>query len=97
MGRPFADLLTDGQYSAAVMKFEAVLVASFGQRPVRHMTQQHIKDRYALCEKIFRLLRGDLKWGLERVWGHMLGYLLKELDGSDWKPDARTVWAPGDG
>lgn len=94
MQRPFADLLTDGQYRVALQEFTRAIERSFRQRPVRHMTQQHVKDRFAICERIFRQLRGDLKWGLERIWGHLPAYLVAELDGKPWSPDQRTIWTP---
>lgn len=45
--------------------------------------------RTEICVKIFRELRGDLKWTVERILDHLPGFLRKQLDGVPWEPEAR--------
>ena len=69
---------------------------SFAQdfaRPTGH----EVRRRFRICERLFRHLRGDLGWGLERVLHRLPYYLRCELDGQHWKPDTRTIWMPNDG
>jgi len=69
---------------------------SFAQDGAR-VTQSEVKRRFELCARIFKTLRGDLHWGIERIEGHLSEYLRAELDGRTWEPDKREVWIPGDG
>lgn len=62
-----------------------------------NVTSDETKRRGNICLKIYRELRGDLEWGLQRAIDHLPQYLRSELDGVPWEPDQRKVWAPGDG
>ena len=81
----------------------AAVTASFQEDQKRknrtrsvNVTGAELKRRVNLCLKIYRELRGDLGWGLQRAIDHLPRYLRFELDGISWEPDQRKVWAPGD-
>jgi hypothetical protein len=95
----FAKLVDDPVLLGRVTRvFEETIAKSFdGKHKMRHMTQAEVKRRFDMCAKIFSKLRSDLKWGIERIVDSLPGFLDQELSGSDWVPDARTIWAPGDG
>lgn len=61
------------------------------------ITQTEVKRRFQLCEKIFKILRGDMKWGIVRIIDHLPKYLRFELDGETWEPESRVCWMPTDG
>lgn len=65
--------------------------------PAMKMTHSAVRERFDRCLKIIKLLRGDAKWGVDRIVHHLPRYLRCELDGAQWAPDTRTVWMPGDG
>lgn len=95
----FAKLVDDPQVLARVVRgFEAAIAKSFdGKHAMRHPTQAEVKRRFDLCASMFEKTRGDLKWGIERILGALDEYLDAKLDGRDWSPGSRTIWAPGDG
>lgn len=61
------------------------------------VTADELKRRVNICLKVYKELRGDLDWGLQRAIDHLPMYLRRSLDGVAWEPDQRKVWAPGDG
>ena len=61
------------------------------------MTTSEVKRRFGICERLFKNLRGDLGWGIERIIDHLAEYLRYELDGVVWEPDKRSCWMTGDG
>jgi len=99
---PFAGLMDEEQNMVKVMlAVEAAVLQSFQHdrdRAViitpRKPTQSSIKDRANICWEIFRVLRGDMRWSWMRIVDHIPRYLRMKLDGQDWEPDARTMWAP---
>lgn len=94
----FAKLIHDPKdLSKVTLAFERIIRASLESHPVRHLTDREITRRFEMCAKIFESLRSDLKWSIDRILDKLPSYLGCELDGSDWKPDARTIWTPGDG
>ena len=96
MDRAFLDLVEHGQLARVAHAIETAVTTSFktdGARP----TGDEVKRRFRVCERIFRALRGDLSWGLERVLDRLPHYLRCELDRVPWKPDKRTIWMPEDG
>ena len=92
----FLDLVQQEQVSAVAIAIDRAIARSLAEDRAR-VTGHEIRRRFAICERLVRRLRGDLGWGLQRVLDHLPGYLRCELDGVPWEPDARTVWAPGDG
>lgn len=97
MAGQFARLVSEKQVGKVTLAIEKAVTDSFKKHPVRHLTSAEIKRRFEMCADIFEALRGDMKWGIDRACDRLLEYLNAKLDGTDWKPDARTIWAPGDG
>jgi len=92
----FLDMVTQEQVGPATVSIERAIVRSFAEDHARP-TGDEVRRRFAICERLVRRLRGDLGWGLQRVLDHLPHYLRCELDHVPWEPEARTVWAPGDG
>ena len=81
--------------------FQMVISGSFaiGQDPVRtgSPTANHVRERFKICERDFRQLRAEKKWGVQRILDKLPEYLHCELNGQSWEPDERSVWVPTDG
>lgn len=92
----FLDLLRHDQVGTATLAIERAIIGSFVEDQARP-TGDEVRRRFVICERLVRRLRGDLGWGLQRVLDHLPHYLRCELDRVPWEPEARTVWAPGDG
>jgi hypothetical protein len=99
----FASLVGDNQNVAKVaLAIEAAVTTSFVQDETRsgaiivarstRITQAETKRRVQICVRIFRVLRGDMKWSWQRAVDHLPIYLRNELDGEDWEPSARSSW-----
>lgn len=97
MGGAFAKLVQEDQVGAVTVAIERTIEESFVTHPVRHLTRAEITRRFDMCARIFAKLRGELQWGLARIFARLPEYLRAELNGSDWSPDARTIWTPQDG
>lgn len=100
---PFAGLVTDGQLGKVGAGIEAAVAASFlveaQRRKVILVTSApqatEMRRRTAICIKIFRELRGDLSWGVERILDNLPHFLQCELDGIPWTPTMnRATWCP---
>jgi hypothetical protein len=96
MASNFFNLIGKDQLGRVTVAVERAVAASFKQDGAR-MTSAEVRRRFAICERLFRTLRGELGWGLHRVLDHIPQYLRCELDGQPWKPDERTIWMPEDG
>jgi hypothetical protein len=96
MSKAFLDVADPGQLERAVRGIEQAVMRSFEADGTR-MTTTEVRRRFGICERLFRQLRGDLRWGLYRVLDHLPHYLRCELDGQAWEPDRRTIWMPEDG
>ena len=92
----FADLVAADQVGCVSLAIERAIERSFREDGAR-VTGAEVRRRFAICERLFRRLRGDLGWGLQRALDHLPRYLRCELDGIPWQPDARMVWVPADG
>jgi len=90
---PFAGLVVEDQVGQVTLAFEQAIAASFIVRPHRLYLAKSsaIKDRFDICAKVFRALRGDLKWSIPKVIDHLPGFLLKAIDGEAWEADAKTL------
>lgn len=56
-------------------------------------TDAEIKHRFEVCFKVFKILRYDLKWSLQRVEDEIPLALRSLLDGGRWEPtERRTSW-----
>ena len=92
----FGDLVVRDQVERVSLAIERGIAQSFREDGAR-MTGDEVRRRFAICERLFRRLRGDLGWGLQRALDHLPHYLRCELDGIPWQPNARTFWVPADG
>lgn len=74
---------------------------SFQERrqKMNNPTHQEIRQRFDICFQAARMLRGDLKWGVQRIVDILPEVLKYELNGSKWSPSVaeRTMWVPSDG
>jgi hypothetical protein len=61
------------------------------------VTQAEVKERFTVCVKMARQLRGDLGWGLERIIGILDEVLICHLSKTEFKPSDRKCWVPSDG
>ncbi len=79
--------------------FETVIRASFATNPVPSgtVTAAHVKERFAICERWYRALREEKKWGVIRILDNLGEALHAELNGNTWQPDNRKCWMPEDG
>jgi hypothetical protein len=66
-------------------------------RMKKDITQVEIKDRFTACVEWAKTLRGDFKWGLERIVGQFDEIIRCHLAKMDYKPPTRQLWMPGDG
>ena len=96
MAGDFLALLDGEQLERVLLGIEDVVTRSFATDGAR-LTDAEVRRRFGICERLFRQLRGDLGWGLQRVLDHLPHYLRCELDGQAWEPDRRTCWMPEDG
>ena len=89
----FAQLVNEGAVGRVVRGFERVIARSF-QQDKGTRTQAEVRRRFDICARIFRMLRGDLKWTVPRILDHLGEYLRAELDGLPWTPNERSLWTP---
>lgn len=94
--RVFAGLIEDHSVGRVTIAFMEAIETSFRVDGARQ-TQSEVKRRFDICAKIFKQLRGDLKWGIDRIVDRLPRYLRAELDGEKWEPDQRVMWVPEDG
>lgn len=74
---------------------EQAVLRSFQDRPMRHgITQAEARRRVAICERIWKVLRLDKGWSVQRACDHMYRFLLCEIDGVPWEPNDRSIWVP---
>lgn len=103
----FLDLVTSAQMPTVLAGVERAVLRSFNedQQPGRIIlvtgarnrapTRAEQKRRAEICVKIFKVLRGDLSWGVERILDSLPKFLRCELDGRSWEPEARrATWTP---
>jgi hypothetical protein len=100
---PFAALLRNpADLPRVFWRLESVIANSFKEDRARGgvitltgASSAEVKRRYAICEKWFRVFRGDLGWSLEKTLDFWPVALRKELDGETWEPPkGDTGWAP---
>ena len=75
---------------------ERAVMRSFETRPLplRAITTSEARHRVQVCEQIWRALRLDKRWSVQRACDHLYRYLIAELDGVAWEPDDRSIWVP---
>ena len=75
---------------------ERAVMRSFETRPLplRGITSAEAKRRVQICEQIWKVLRLEQRWSLQRACDHLYRYLVAEIDGARWEPDHRAIWVP---
>jgi hypothetical protein len=99
----FLDLVEKNNIPKVVMGIEKAVADSFkadkapgriilvtGARD-RATSPAEAKRRAAICVGIFKDLRGDLSWGLDRILDALPRFLQMTLDGVSWEPEAKRV------
>ena len=101
----FSSLVSTNQIPQVVKGIESAVLRSFEEdrQPGRiiltsgvqqTITRDKVKDRTQRCIKIFRVLRGDLHWGVARIVDSLPRILRQDLDRVNWEPEARrSTWA----
>ena len=81
---------------AVAAAVERAVMRSFETRPlpIRGITSNECRRRVQICERIWKALRMDKSWSLQRACDHLYRYLVADLDGVHWEPDGRSLWAP---
>ena len=77
--------------------FEEAIALSFvtNAMPSGNVTQNEVRRRFNLCDKIFTTLRGDLKWSIPKISSVLATYLKCELDGVPYNPESvGASWSP---
>ena len=72
---------------------------SFIQQAMRNPTHDEVKRRLEICVNAAIEMRGELKWGMQRICDTLPEVLRTELSGAKWVPAARerSLWIPQDG
>ena len=96
-----ASLVTEGKIPAVVIGIETAVALSLAhdRTPGRIIlvhanagpSKAEVKRRVEICIDIFRQLRGDGHWSVEKIVDHLPRFLRAELDGTDWKPEATAM------
>lgn len=75
---------------------ERAVMRSFETRalPLRGITTSEARRRVQICERIWKALRLEKRWSVQRACDHLHRYLIAELDGVAWEPDDRSIWVP---
>src|SRR5688572_7573101 len=60
-------------------------------------TMDEKRRRFAICMDWAQVLRGDLKWGMQRICDAIPEILITELSGKKWTPSDRRCWISSDG
>lgn len=83
---------------ALVIGITEAIALSFEKRAMRNPTMEEKRRRFEILMRNILVLRGDHKWGVQRIVDAMPDILMTELDGGKYKPDEkRTTWVPSDG
>jgi len=96
MMRPNQQSLALDASPAVAAAVERAVVRSFETRPMplRGITTSEARRRVQICERIWKALRLEKRWSLQRACDHLYRYLIAELDGIAWEPDGRAIWVP---
>lgn len=84
-----AQLIEQDQVGRVTNAFTEMIAASMAvdNAPT---TAHEIKRRFGICLRVFRELRGDLKWSIAKILDHLPYYLRCELDGGKYNPNDET-------
>ena len=70
---------------------------SFDKHAMNNPTHTEIKRRFMFCIEAAKIMRGDLKFGLQRLIAEFDNVLAVRLRGETWEPPTRACWIPSDG
>lgn len=104
-GTPFMDLVRDEEQLRRVFaSIVATIDRSFREDATRYgqehakrvRTDTEMKRRADILGRWFRVMRGELDWGVARTLDELPRALRAELDGGTYTPpEARSLWAAG--
>lgn len=95
--RSFAQLFNNPtDFELVLASIEHTIMASFSIDAVvlkrtPKITQEKVKARFKVCEKWFRVMRGDLGYGLKRTLDSLPKALACELIGDTFEPEATSA------
>jgi len=101
MSGMLASLLTENGLAARVAdRFNVIIEASFDHDevhatillPARYRTLGEVKSRFNILIRWFKVMRGDLKWSIQRTLSALPHALRTELDGGKYEPPVRASW-----
>ncbi len=95
--KSIAGLFPDSDLGRITVGIYSAIERSFTEQSMRNPTHEEVKRRFTICINWAKTLRGDLKWGLDRIVDTMPEVLRAHLLGGEFKPDARACWLPSDG
>ena len=95
--KPFKDLFNSPEdFNRVFDSMEHTIMASFaidravfGRNP--KITNEKVAARYKICEKWFRIMRGDLGWGLTRTLDTLPKALACELLDEEYDPTTMSA------
>lgn len=94
--RPFAQLFNKPEdFELVFQSLEHTILASFAidaqmLKRTPKITQEKVRARFKVCEKWFRIMRGDLGYGLKRTLDSIPKALACELIGVPYEPEHKT-------
>lgn len=86
-----------GSFKELVDGIVLAIHISHKEHPMRSDTDADKRQRFKTCMDWAVALRGDLKWGVQRIVGAMPEILRTTLSGGIWEPSQRQCWIPEDG
>lgn len=87
----------DGTLGKLTLGIMTAVGESFSQQSMNNPTDAEVRDRFNKCMKWAKILRGDLKWGIQRINDELKNALRAELLGTKYEPPTRECWIPSDG
>ena len=66
---------------------------SYTTAPVRERTDVGDRERVRLCIVLIRVMRGDMKWSVQRIVDNLAAALTARVQGESWEPAKNTAWA----
>lgn len=89
---PFARLFTPPEAARLTKSIYEAVRESFEKHKVQNQTRAEIKNRFDICFRWCKILRGDHGWPLARICDSVSTALNSELSGIQWVPSERTFW-----
>jgi hypothetical protein len=94
MAGEFAGLVGSGDVGRVTRTFHEAVAKSFEDDKSR-ITGAEVKRRFNFCCEIFRELRGDEKWSVQRCLDHLPKFLRCKVDRQPYDPKkVGLLWSP---